>query len=331
MTYENVQTVQFGAADSTPNNSMSPIQANVGNGVQTFQVQSPVSENLRNTASIQQDANTVYTVGANGATQSGIQTVSTAEFSGGGEDFLSTARNNGFPAMGNLRGDTVVNFHGTQVELGVLEMMGEVVKTANGYELPSHKQRAADGTQTTPEQQQAQQQQQQLPEGVEQFDAETESAVAQAIEPVPQPIYDAAIAMAVENGIESLNLAELAVKSGISPQEAQARIAVVAKAFSDQADNIAKEAGIGDPSELWDWAMNERKAEFNNARRQLAFGRSTQALRSLASEFFRSVPPTTEALERAGIPVRTDHTGQAVALINGVWITPAAAAKSGLI
>ena len=325
MTYESIQTVQFGASDSTPNNSMSPIQANVGNGVQTYQVQAPVTENLRNTAPIQQDANTVYTVGANGTTQtSGIQTVSTSQFAGGGEGFLATARNNGFPAMGNLRGDTVVNFQGTQVELGVLEMMGEVVKTANGYELPSNTQRDTNGN---PVQQQAPE----LPEGVEQFDADTESAVAKAIDPVPQALYDAALALAVENGIDGLNLAELAAQSGISPQEARARAETVFNAFTAQADNIAKEAGISDPAELWEWASSEKNSELMNARRQLAFGRNTQAIRSLATEFFRSVPPTTEALERAGIPIRTDHKGDTVALINGVWMTPTAAAKSGLI
>lgn len=329
MSYENVQTVQFGAPDSTPNQSMSPIQANIGNGVQTYQVQAPVTENLRNTAPIQQDANTVYTVGANGTTQtSGVQTVDTSQFAGGGESFLATARNNGFPAMGNLRGDTVVNFNGTQVELGVLEMMGEVVKTANGYELPSHKQRDANGN---PQQQTQQQEVQQLPEGTEYFDSDIEASFAKDIEPVPQALYDAALAFAVENGIDGLNLNELAFQSGMTPEEARTRAENVFKAFSDQADNIAKDAGISEPKELWDWAMTEKKGELMNARRQLAFSRNTQAIRSLATEFFRSVPPTTEALERAGIPVRTDHKGETVALINGVWLTPAAAAKSGLI
>lgn len=329
MSYENVQTVQFGAPDSTPNQSMSPIQANIGNGVQTFQVQAPVSEELRNTAQIQQDVNTVYTVGANGTTQtSGVQTVDTTQFAGGGEGFLATARNNGFPAMGNLRGDTVVNFNGTQVELGVLEMMGEVVKTANGYEIPKSKQQQSQNDQ---QQQQNQQQAQQLPEGTEYFDSAMEASFAKDIEPVPQQLYDAALAFAVENGIDGLNLNELAFQSGMTPEEARTRAENVFKAFSDQADNIAKDAGINEPKEFWDWAMTEKKGELMNARRQLAFSRNTQAIRALATEFFRSVPPTAEALQRAGIPIRTDHKGETVALINGVWLTPAAAAKSGLI
>ena len=133
--YENVQTLQFGS-NPEPTVQINRHQANVG-GITTYDVPVEAHQLLISHNPIQQNIGSVLTVGVNGSSHSsGVQTVSTASLNPGQSNFLDTARNSGMPAMGNLTPDTVVNFSGIEVDLATLEAMGEVKRTATGYELP---------------------------------------------------------------------------------------------------------------------------------------------------------------------------------------------------
>jgi hypothetical protein len=96
-----------------------------------------------------------------------------------------------------------------------------------------------------------------------------------------------------------------------------------------QANHIAKMQGVDDPQELWQWAQREKSEAYSQARQELVFGRNTAPLRSLAKEFFRSTPPTVEALEKAGYEVTTTPAGHTVVKVRGSWTSPATAAKLG--
>lgn len=327
--YENVTTVQFGAGSNEPSLAPRGHQPFSG-GMTTYNV--PVAETapLVSSGSIQQNIGSVTTVGVNGTQSSGVQTFNTGDLTGNHKNFLATARSpGGFRVSGDLAPDSVVNYQGLEVNLETLEAMGVVKRSGNSYEIADGN--GGNGQQQGNQQQQQQTKQNNLPEGVELFAQAVEAAVAQAIDPVPQAFYDSAVAKALETGLDGINFNELAFNSGMTPAEARQRAEVVSKAFSDQADSIAKASGINEPAEFWDWCNAERKGELMNARREMAFGRNTQSLRSLISDYYASVPPTTEALQKAGIPLRTDHSGQTVAFIRGNWMTPEAAAKAGLI
>lgn len=329
--YENVQTLQFGSTPE-PEAQTSRHQPNIG-GFASYEVPVETHQPLIGNNPIQHNLGSVLTVGVGGNSQSnGVHTVSTSELNPGQSNFLDTARNSGMPAMGNLTPDTVVNFMGMEVDLATLEAMGEVKRTSTGYELPGQDR----GVQQQQLPNQGQQQQQQAQQnsasnGVELFAAEVEQNIAQAIDPIPQVFYDTAVASAIESGIEGININDVAYHSGMTPDQVRQTAELISNAFTKQADSVATSSGIENPAEVWDWAMAERKEQFMDARRQLAIGRNPSALKALVSEYYASVPPTAEALQKAGIQLRTDHTGETVALIRGNWMTPAAAARAGLI
>lgn len=327
-TFENVQSYQIPTESEKPIYSGGSMRQ-IG-GVMQYSVGSDdASQTEYQSPAVRSYTDAVTTYSASGAAQSsGVNTVSTSTLTGGQSGFMATARNDGFPAQGNLTADTIVTFQGMEVSLSTLEAMGEVKRTASGsYE-------AINGQGQGQQQQAPQgagQPEGQLPEGVELFENAVESSVARAIEPVPQSIYDATVAQVLEKGLDGVNLNDLAYQSGLTPEEAMSRAQVVLKAFTLQADNLAKDSGIDDPQAAWGWMAQNRPDEFSNARRQIAFGRSTAAIRSLLADYRQSVPPSEAALRKAGIPVRTSPDGTTTAYIKGQWTTPAAAAKAGLI
>lgn len=328
--YENVQTFQF-SGDPQGNRSGSSLSR--PGGVLEYNVSPAANQgqlmDAPRGASVQAGLGGVTTsMGGQTHSAPAVSTFNTADLVGGHSDFLGTARNSGIPARGNLQPSSVVTFQGMEVDLATLEALGEVKRTATGYETATPASNQQAGNQP---QQQHQAQQQNTPDGLEAFPAEVESAFANAIDPVPQAIYDQSIARVLEGGLESININEIAALSGMSPAEAQQRAEFVVQAFTMQADQIAKAQGIETPAEVWEWAKTEQGEKFADARRQLAFTRNTAPLRSLVDSYFREVPPTVEALKRGGFNVRQDTAGNTVFNLNGNWMTPEAAARAGLI
>ena len=324
--YTNIQTYNIPPESER---SLAPqVQMKAG-GVMQYDLPCQTSDIPRTYNSIQANVGgtTTWTPGGGVQHSGGTQTFNMAEVAAdNGGDFLATARNGFFPAAGNLKADTVVTYQGMEVELGTLAALGVVKRNGDSYEIAS-----AAGNNQQPQSAQQATPQNSLPEGVEHFSPAIEAQVAQAIDPFPQPLYDAAIARALEKGIDAVDFHDLAYHSGMTPAEARQRAGVVMNAFSQQSDGIVKASGIANPAELYEWAARERKDELASARRELAFGRSTKALKALAADYFTSEPPSVETLKGAGIPVRFSSTGEVVALIRGNWMTPAAAAKAGLI
>jgi hypothetical protein len=323
--YENVQTLQFGAEPEGNHQGSSlsrpggvtEYRVSAGNSHQPLVGSAPMG------ASVQAGVGGVTTtMGGRSVSTPAVSTFDTGDLTGGSTDFLATARNNGFPARGNLTPDSVVSYQGIETSLATLEAIGAVRRTATGYE-------AVEGQGGTSQQQNPGQQN--APEGVEYFAQETESAIAKAIDPVPQPIYDSAVAQVLERGLDGINFNELAYQSGMNPTEARQRAEMVLQAFSDQADQIVKSFGLKTPADVWEWAAEEQPEKFANARRQIAFGRNTSALRSLVQEYMDTVPPTVDALRRGGFEVRTDAKGDVVFNYKGRWMTPEAATRAGLV
>jgi hypothetical protein len=157
-----------------------------------------------------------------------------------------------------------------------------------------------------------------------------ESAVAQAIAPIPQPIYDQSIAKCLTGGIDSLNFNEIAYQAGISPAEARQRADMVLNAFSTQADSIAQAQGVV-AADVWEWAASERSEKFEDARRQMAFARNTVPLRALVTEYNDTVAPTVEAIKKHGYEVRRAVDGSILMNYKGMWATPEALTRAKFI
>jgi hypothetical protein len=323
--YSNI-TTSAPAADNPDSLTSRSTSMNRSGGILEYQVASTedaqAAGNYRS-SNIQAGIGGTTTVNAGGDTVSqGVTTASTADLVGSQTDFLATARNNGFPARGNLTPETVVNFGGMEVDLATLEGMGAVKRTATGYEAV---------TAGTPDATPQQGGPSGLPDGVEAFSDAVEAQVGNALAGVNPTLIPSVVAQVLESGLEGVNFNDLAYQSGITPAEAQQRAQVVLKAFTAQADGIAKAAGIDNAQDVWDWASEERPEDFARARREMAFGRNPQAIRGLVNQYFTEVPPTVAALKKAGFATRTDGSGETVFNLKGVWMSPASAARAGLI
>jgi hypothetical protein len=273
---------------------------------------------------------TTINVGPNSATSRfspGFQQFSTADLTGGHSDFLATARNNGIPAMGRLTPDSVVNYQGMEVALSQLESLGIVQRTTSGsYEATDAGQQLgnANGSHEAPEQAKQGFSEDLFPEAVE-------VAVAEAIAPIPQPLYDRAMATALANGVDAINFNEIAYNSGMTPEQARKAAELVMKAFEYQAEAVVQGQGFKDTSDFWDWARTEQREQHDNAMRMMVFGRQTSPLRQLVKQYADTVAPTDGALTRGGFEVRTAADGERLINYKGMWMTPESATRAGLI
>lgn len=295
----------------------SNIQIQTIGGVSSYNVESP--NNYQPTVVVPQvqSVGAVHSVGTNGSSSSDVQFMASDALQSG-PGLFATARNGFFPAQGNITPDTTVVYQGMEISVAQLESLGVVRKGNNGNyeEAPVSNQ-----PQTT-------QQQPQLPEGVELFSQGVESQVADAIDPIPQELYDASISQAISVGLDSINFNELAYHSGLTPDEARDRAEVVLNAYSNQADTIAKSLGVGTPQEAWDWMESKRPSDFERAKLEMAFGRNTSALRQLIGEYVKEVPPSVQSLQQANIPLTKNDKGEDLAFLNGMWVEVQSAAQA---
>ncbi|WFP48486.1 hypothetical protein PL263_10205 [Methylomonas sp. EFPC3] len=256
---------------------------------------------------------------------------------------MSTARNNGFPAGGDLRLDSVIKAGGTELTIENAMHMGWVRQAANGFEWigpGSHPEvkKNPDSSQISPAQNtqepptdQREESQQKLPEGVEPFTPEVEAQVAQAISGIPQPMISEAVVHVLEHGPESLNYDQLASLTGLSAAEVQQRAASVIGAFTAQADSIAKSMGIQEPQELWNWLHTNRGDAMKRAQRDMAFNRDTRMLRQLIQHAKDSLGPDEGSLKAAGYQTHVNDYGELLVNINGAWTLASVAQKMRLI
>ncbi|WP_157354222.1 hypothetical protein [Thauera sp. 63] len=280
---------------------------------------------------IRADVGTIYRSGVNGTTATPAHASYTANESvGGATGILASARNayGNLTSVDNIKPTTLISYGGTQTQAQVLERMGVLARDSSGryYEVG--------GNQTSPAAQ-SQESRESLPQvtgdsyEVEYFPTEIEDTLARAIDPLPQAIYQSALAKILEGTIGERDYLEIARLSGITPEDAKARAAFVEHAFSQQADSVARREGISDPQELWDWAQKARPDAYSRARHELVYGRNVAPMKALAREFFSANPPSVEALRKAGYEVSTTPAGHTVVNINGRLVSPAAAAKLG--
>lgn len=309
---------------------MSDVQVMQLGGVSTYSAPSMTNDTPVASPLVQSGVGTVQTFGSGGSQSSGHIEVNASDLDGGHTNFLATARNGFFPAQGNINADSVVDYQGMEISVGQLLAMGVVQNGPNGYEVVNQV-AASQGGNGDGNNNDDSKKDQQLPPGTELFSNEVESQVATAIDPVPQAIYDSSLALALEGGLDAINFNDLGYQSGVTPEEARTRAESVVKAFTDQANSIAKASGLENPQDVWNWAAENRNEQFMAARRDMAFGRNTAALKEIVADYYRSVPPTQEALQRGGYQTRTGTNGELLAFIQGSWQDVSAAAQAGLI
>lgn len=109
-----------------------------------------------------------------------------------------------------------------------------------------------------------------------------ETAMNHFIEPVPQPVYDQALAKFADTlDLSQVNISSIAQASGISDDSAKEGIAFIAESFEQQ---VKQELGE-DAQAVMSWARQHREPELKIAMRQLLMERSLKGVRSLATQF----------------------------------------------
>ncbi|MBL8571730.1 MAG: DUF3102 domain-containing protein [Phreatobacter sp.] len=84
-------------------------------------------------------------------------------------------------------------------------------------------------------------------------------------------------------------LTALASEAGIEPGEAKAHMAKVQAAFVQQADKVARQAGVSDFADFTDWAWKHQPNTMREAIRTQAMLRSTEGYGALAREYMATM------------------------------------------
>ncbi|WP_055128803.1 hypothetical protein [Pseudomonas mediterranea] len=170
--------------------------------------------------------------------------------------------------------------------------------------------------------------------------AETAEAVDAAFGPdVPQPIVDKAVAGAVEAMLDGGDLADVALRyaqdTGFEPADAQGRADFIATVFQEQTSGyLSKEAGLAAEDHDGFYAFcrqPENKGMLRDALNSQLHGQDLSKWSTLADAYCRSVPPSIETLENAGIPVNRSPSGAVLVQLKGNWMSLESATKAGLI
>jgi len=314
-------------------------------GGNTDNISSNTNAPVKVLGSVHDSANTAYHLGVGSDTQSQRTThLNMADAINNAVNPLDSATNNGFPAQGILKADSVIKVNGMELTIAGALAQGWVRNTADGYQWvgptnggaePIKKSDIAAGPGTPGERPLGDLPLTgSLPEGIELFSPEVETEVAQAIEAIPQPIYDANIAKIVEGGIqslESLDYDEIARVSGITTEQARETTSNVVQHFIDQADDIARSMGCGEPKEVWDWLEENKPQALKKAQMDLAFMRDTRTLRELITYAKNTAGASEASLNKLGFETSTNPDGELMVKHQGTWILASVAMRIGLI
>ena len=163
------------------------------------------------------------------------------------------------------------------------------------------------------------------------------AVVNAALGPLPQHALGRFTAQSIAVASGRLDVSSLVAKfsqdSGLDPAQSQERISTVQAIYQDQADRaIESRAGINaaDSSAFWEWARTNHVGQLQDAIGKQLRSADVSGYTALAQKWLASTPPTLQALQAGGVPTR--NRGQGVeCYVRGTWMSPAAAARAGLI
>lgn len=266
----------------------------------------------------------------------GVTTVTADDLMPQDGGLLSTARNLGSPAMGDLKPSTTVNYQGLEVSLEVLETMGIVSRNpvTGLYGVTG-----GAGSLSNQQDYTGNQQQQQLPTDNQQqqetkpdfFPAEMEATLHRAIEGVPSHVQDGLMSDVLANGLSALNLQRHADNAGMKLEDFSQRANFVINAFTSQVNHLAGSMNIDNPQACWDWAEKNIPQRLAAARAELVAGRSLAGIKQVIEAYQKSVPFDAKTYQNNGIPTKQGSNGETLIFIGGMWMTTETAAYAGLV
>jgi hypothetical protein len=166
---------------------------------------------------------------------------------------------------------------------------------------------------------------------------EVAEAVDNALDGVAHHQIDPLLATGVAVATGQVDIATLTRKlsewSGATPAEAANRIATMQQAYQMQVDAAITSrtpVSAADLPDLYAWAKKAAPAELRGAIQGQIRGNDFSGFRALADRYLASNPPSVNAVQAAGIEVRTEGKVAEV-FLEGRWITLPTAARLGMI
>lgn len=142
---------------------------------------------------------------------------------------------------------------------------------------------------------------------LDEFSIPDQSVINVNLEPLDQQASDAFAekimndAVSGDFDLENIDINDLktlAEASGTDVEDVKFRIGVVLPMYQKQVDDLVSKSGI-EPEEFYDWAKTEKGIQLKEAMQKHLYGQTLDGYRTLLDEYFRSVPPSQEALQRA--------------------------------
>ena len=164
------------------------------------------------------------------------------------------------------------------------------------------------------------------------------AGVNAALEPLPQSSLEMitahGISVALGRSDDASLVSKFAKASGIELADSHERLTAVKAVYQAQADNaIRSRSGISaaDAPEFWQWARENHAGQLQDAIGKQMYAADVSGYTALANRWVSSTAPSLDALTAGGIPTRKDGSGVLQCRVKGQWMTPAAAARAGLV
>jgi hypothetical protein len=166
---------------------------------------------------------------------------------------------------------------------------------------------------------------------------EAMSVINDALDPLPEHALAGFTAQGIGAALGRFDEASMVKKfadgSGLELADSQQRVDAIKAMYQGHADYALEHRfGIGaaDRAEFWAWAKAEHGSQLQDAIGKQLHGHDVSGYRALAEKWKSSTAPSVASLKAAGIPTRVGGLGQEC-YVAGKWMSPATAARAGLI
>lgn len=167
-------------------------------------------------------------------------------------------------------------------------------------------------------------------QGLDVMDDKAELAFHKITKDTPPPIFNSAMEKAIQGGLEAVNWNDVAIQSGITPEEARSRGAIAREMLVGKANAITKESGISNPNEFYTWLATKSPENFEKAQRELFTSRKSDTLKAAIQTYLTRVTPTEADWKASGY--ETKKSGGAVLVkVDGTWMSSEAIVKGGYL
>ena len=160
-----------------------------------------------------------------------------------------------------------------------------------------------------------------------------EAQIASMVEPVPQHVFDKAVALVNDAGsLDAVDWAEIGQASGLSPKDARTRAEIIDKMVTNSAENVLATEGISLKDQFFQEFITKNSKQAKAAALEFFQTRNPRAIRELAREFNKtgSLPPAEE-FEASGYRTKFTPNGDLLVQVDGGWHSAKALARAGYI